>query len=942
MVTFPINVTINPSHAVRGAARVNTALGGIQNRANLLRQTLARTFQFLGIAVGIRGVLQLADAYTNLQNRIRVLTRDEDERAAVSERLFRIANDTRQSVESTAQIYQRLAVAGREAGKSQHELLNITETLNKAVVISGATAGEAEGALIQLSQGFAINQLRGQELRSVLEQLPIVADLIAKEMGVTRGELLKLGAQGKITGDVMFDALSKARKEIDERFKNTVSTFGQAFAVLRNQIILYIGEMDKATGVLGVFVSGIRFVADNLRDVVGVLTSLIAIPVAAYLIRISKTFALLVKDNPFLLAAAGAAFLASKILELRNEIDQIYDDIDNRADFTAFGRLGDDIRRAEQAFTAAFVNNKPDKEIDALRKKVVELREAYQGMIDAGKRDASIVETKALDEFNASLQDQIDLLRLSTRERGIQAEINAKIAALEKAGVTITRDVAIDVSNQVHLIQLLKEQADVLERIEGPQRKFNTLSDVAQRLFDEERISADQLTQIIAELRKEMEKAEKLDPTVGFRDLLKELGAERELLMLSNREREVRTELLRREQEHLDKFKVALSPDQSQAVESQIRLNQALSNARQIIDNSRTPIEEYVQNWMDGVAAFNAGAISLSELTRLIAEISKAELRTPLQQYLTSLEEETRFLSLNSREREVQNTLLQLENDLRREGKELTGPERENVAARLRENQALADQAQIMDALRAPSEHLAQTQAALNALYDQGSISLGTYNAHILEAALAAARAGTTIGEGFAAGLLAAQIQLEDVSGLTEQTVTGAIGGIEDAFVSLATTGSANISALVDSVLADVARLVARQGLGLLFSLLGGAGGPGAGVGGLFGIFQGIFGRAAGGPVVPGRDYIVGEEGPERFRATAPGHIIPSGGEGNRSVTTAQQAPIVNVAPPQVHVTVVNVSDPKAAVDAMDSPEGDQVIYNRISRKKDTFRNLLA
>ena len=122
----------------------------------------------IGGTLVVRQLAQLADSYTNIQNRLRVVTTGTGELVAVTESLFGISNRTRVEFEATAQIYQRLAAASADLGSSQKELLDFTESLNQAVTISGATAEEAQGALIQLSQGIAATELRGQELRSVL------------------------------------------------------------------------------------------------------------------------------------------------------------------------------------------------------------------------------------------------------------------------------------------------------------------------------------------------------------------------------------------------------------------------------------------------------------------------------------------------------------------------------------------------------------------------------------------------------------------------------------------------------------------------------------------------------------------------------------------------------------------------------------------------------
>jgi tape measure domain-containing protein len=225
---------------------------------------LANTMRVLGVAFGLRQLQQVVDTYTNIQNRLKLVTNNASELVGVTKALFEISNSTRQSFESTAEVYARVALATKEMGLSQRDTLQFTESLNQAVALSGASSAEASAGLIQLSQGLASGTLRGDELRSVLEQLPAVADVIAKGLGVTRGELRKMGEEGKITADQVIKAFALARVELEENFAKTVPTIGQAFTVLRNRFIEFVGELDKSTGASTTLAKLIIMLSKNL------------------------------------------------------------------------------------------------------------------------------------------------------------------------------------------------------------------------------------------------------------------------------------------------------------------------------------------------------------------------------------------------------------------------------------------------------------------------------------------------------------------------------------------------------------------------------------------------------------------------------------------------------------------------------------------------------
>lgn len=240
------------------------SLDGVSN-------TLSRTMRGLVAAFGLRELQQTIDGYTNIQNRLKLVTENSSQLVGVTKELFSISNETRNSFEATAEVYARTALATKDLGLSQRDTLNFTRSLNQAVILSGASAAEAQAGLIQLSQGLASGTLRGDELRSVLEQLPMVADVIAKSLGVTRGELRQMGQDGLITSEIIIEAFAKASGDLDNKFGKTVPTIGQAFTVLKNNVTEYIGELDRSTGASSKAASLLLTVGQNIDTVTKLL-----------------------------------------------------------------------------------------------------------------------------------------------------------------------------------------------------------------------------------------------------------------------------------------------------------------------------------------------------------------------------------------------------------------------------------------------------------------------------------------------------------------------------------------------------------------------------------------------------------------------------------------------------------------------------------------------
>lgn len=209
-----------------------------------------------------RGFVRVADEMTTLNARLKIATQSQDEYRRAQVALFEISQRTRSGLVDTIDLYTKLANATKDANVGQETLLGITETVNKAVQLSGADAGAAQAAITQLGQGLASGTLRGDELNSVLEQTPRLADAIAKGMNITRGELRKYGEQGKITAQEVIRALVTQKEAVDAEFAQLPTTVGQATTKVGNSWRKLIEEFDKTSG----STRGLASVISDLAD----------------------------------------------------------------------------------------------------------------------------------------------------------------------------------------------------------------------------------------------------------------------------------------------------------------------------------------------------------------------------------------------------------------------------------------------------------------------------------------------------------------------------------------------------------------------------------------------------------------------------------------------------------------------------------------------------
>jgi tape measure domain-containing protein len=268
--------------AKKAMSEVEKASADATKRARENARELGDGFSQSALGVGIAtasivglgaALLKMADNYDLVAGRLKLVTSSSGQLALVQEELLNIANRSFQAYGSTADLYARLARSAKSLGLEQQELFDITEATALAVRLSGASAEGAKAGLVQLGQGFASGTLRGEELNSVLEQLPRVAEAIATGLGITVGELRKFGAEGKLTGEAVANALGSQLGTLTEEAARVPATLGQSLTVFQNSVGQYVAETNNAIGAtrgLGAVVKG---AADNFELVANAATA---------------------------------------------------------------------------------------------------------------------------------------------------------------------------------------------------------------------------------------------------------------------------------------------------------------------------------------------------------------------------------------------------------------------------------------------------------------------------------------------------------------------------------------------------------------------------------------------------------------------------------------------------------------------------------------------
>ncbi|GAB5378962.1 MAG: hypothetical protein Alis3KO_01030 [Aliiglaciecola sp.] len=251
---------------------LDSAMSGLQSQALGLASIFASGF-------AIYQLQQLADEATLIKNQLNDVASSNDAYIDSQTRVLALANETRTSFAETARLYATLQRNARQLVETDEDLVAIVGTVNQAFALSGASAAETSGSIRQLSQALASGVLRGEEFNSISEQAPEILKAVQVELGVTKGELRAMAAEGKITAQIVVSALQNAAQGIDIRFQNTARTVEQSMVIARNNLMEFVAEQNEALGITDTYGNAVVALSENidgLTDTFVLISTLVA------------------------------------------------------------------------------------------------------------------------------------------------------------------------------------------------------------------------------------------------------------------------------------------------------------------------------------------------------------------------------------------------------------------------------------------------------------------------------------------------------------------------------------------------------------------------------------------------------------------------------------------------------------------------------------------
>ncbi|WP_227602119.1 tape measure protein, partial [Acinetobacter sp. FL51] len=226
----------------------------------------------LGIGVTGKELAETADAFKSLEARISLSVGASGNLEQALKGVQKIAIETRSNLVATGELFSRVNTAVKDLGYTQEKALGITRLINQAMIVGGGSAASNEAAITQLNQAFQSGVLRGEEFNSMMEQSPRLSKALADGLGVNIGKLREMANTGQLTTNVVIKALQSQAKAVEAEFAKMPITIGQSIENLKTSWMLYIGELDKTHGISEKVAESIKYVADNLDQLVSTLT----------------------------------------------------------------------------------------------------------------------------------------------------------------------------------------------------------------------------------------------------------------------------------------------------------------------------------------------------------------------------------------------------------------------------------------------------------------------------------------------------------------------------------------------------------------------------------------------------------------------------------------------------------------------------------------------
>lgn len=298
-----IRIRLDASDATRGINQVDSQMERLDGTTNRVNTSMTRLAAAVASALSVQKLAAYADQWKDLESRFRNAVGEGENAADVLSRINDIANSSFSSLQNTSEAFLLNARSLQELNFSTQQQLDLTESLSLALVVSGAKQQRAESVTVAFSKAIAAGTLRGENFNTIIQSGGEVAAALADGLGVTTIELRKMAEEGLLTADKVVPALTSQLEILRKKADEMPATIGDAFLILNNKALEYVGTLDKTVGASEKVSDSILFFASNLETVANGIALIAAVIGGRWLGALTASTIALVAKSQAALAA---------------------------------------------------------------------------------------------------------------------------------------------------------------------------------------------------------------------------------------------------------------------------------------------------------------------------------------------------------------------------------------------------------------------------------------------------------------------------------------------------------------------------------------------------------------------------------------------------------------------------------------------------------------
>jgi len=408
-----VTLTLDDSQYQRKLRSANSQLKGVgQTNTGLLASfgrlgpAIAAAFSITAIVQFSQRILEATREIENIGNQLRLVTTSSQDLDRVMTLLTQTAINNRASFAATAELFTKLKISTDELGVSEAQVVRVTTSLSQALAVAGADAATTNSVIRQFGQAMASGTVRGDEFNSLVEGLGPALAIMARETGITVGELRKMSREGELTAQVMFDMLENS-KSLKEAFDSMLPTLDQLETALGDAFNRFLVKVGDATGLTDTYRTAVIMLTRELDKLAGT---------EGVLVNMGLDEIMTAVEDGTVSATAAIEELEARITETMAAVGR------------TFGGAAADMPTLNPRLT---IDNEELQSLNELKDKLVEIRTEREAEAEAAKKEAEIAEQQrqAYEALIEPFQQYIDLANKfgETDYRTEQEKINDRV-----------------------------------------------------------------------------------------------------------------------------------------------------------------------------------------------------------------------------------------------------------------------------------------------------------------------------------------------------------------------------------------------------------------------------------------------------------------------------------------------------------------------------------